>query len=1280
MHLKRLELFGFKSFADRTVLDFERSLTGIVGPNGCGKSNVVDAMRWVLGEQRPTSMRGAEMIDVIFKGSASRPAMSVAEVTMVLDNADGLIEERGPEVAITRRVYRSGEGEYSIDGQKVRLKDVRGMLYDTGLGSRGYSVLEQGRIDAVLSQNPLDRRAIFEEAAGISRYRQQRSEIESRLRRVARDLERLDDVLGELKTRERSLKIQAGKAERYVETRDRWREQGLDLARHQLDLLDRSLDSSGGRTGELEERLGELRMLRESTEGDLAGREREQGALGGEVDRLTAASAELAGDLRALDERRDHLGKRAGALEESAGAEETRARELAEKLEARSEELADLERQAVALSAALEGAETHLESVSGELEKVRKDAREARAATSEQNELVLGGLHEKAGASNRVQALEESIAPLAERAGRVRDVLEQARAGLEEAGRTAERARAEARRAEAELQAATAHRAELARAEGEAGARVLSLAENKGELELVCARLASRAESLRDWTREREELGAGAQRLLSAAEEGGAAPLPEDALAGILADHLSVPTADARALDAALGARARALVVRSDEDAARALAWLRAEEEGRAELVVASGLASESPPVIAPPADERVFGTLRSRVTAAEGYGPLADLALANVWLVRDLEAAAQLASAHPGAVCVTPEGDLADALGLAGGHREVASGPVGRRSAAAELDGQCAERTVELEAAVGRLAECEAERAELSGKLEEAIGAHETCAAEVARARAAEEAAEARRADLAERLSVSEAESTKVLEEERRLREELESARVRLGEAELRFETENARLAQLETERRAVEEGAEKLAADEVQARVEWTRQREQADAVRVRVEDLRRSVAETDTEAQRAGELSRTQLADAVAAREESEALAERRVVLLERRGETEDKLRDLRARESEGRAAIEEMRRRADAVTREVESLQEELAGSRLESQRHELARSELERRADEDFSLTLDDLREGFEAIPDLAEPGALDALSQEVHGLKKQLDKLGPVNLEAVSELEEVAERLGFLDGQRGDLVRSRAGLEASLARIDAESERRFVEAFDEIRENFLAIFRKLFGGGRADLRLGEGESALDAGIDISARPPGREMLPLGLLSGGQRTLTALALLFAVFEARPSPFCVLDEVDAALDDANIARFLGMLDGFRGSTQFVLVTHNKGSMAACEVLYGVTMETRGVSRHVSVELDEVEEFVPEATGRADVREADPEEEESAGSPTEEIVAETEPVVELAPVPPPSAEAPEEAPADEADAPTLAEVTSDSLGTDARGPEGGETPPLI
>ncbi|MFT5286572.1 MAG: chromosome segregation protein, partial [Planctomycetota bacterium] len=447
MRLKRLELFGFKSFADRTVIDFQRSLTGIVGPNGCGKSNVVDAIRWTLGEQRAKSMRGGEMTDVIFKGSSSRAGLGMAESTMVFDNSSGVIESRGAEVSITRRVYKSGEGEYMIDGERVRLKDIRDMLFDTGLGSRGYSVLEQGRIDAVLSANPLERRAIFEEAAGISRYRQRRNEAQNKLKRVERDMERLDDVLRELTTRSRSLKIQAGKAERFLETRNNWREQATRYSKHRAFDLKRELVVVTEKIGGSEELAESLREQRTTAESQIHECEQTQLTLAQDQERISNRLAETGAELRALDERKAQLKVRISAWRQSSEEECARRGELVQRLQERQRELDELEAIVRDLTEKSEAAASRLERDTAALAHIREDMKLIVAAAESQDQKVLELLHAKTGSENEVIRLERTIEPLGERLRKSKERLTQtadSRSLAIEIARRAEAAVAEA--------------------------------------------------------------------------------------------------------------------------------------------------------------------------------------------------------------------------------------------------------------------------------------------------------------------------------------------------------------------------------------------------------------------------------------------------------------------------------------------------------------------------------------------------------------------------------------------------------------------------------------------------------------------------------------------------------------------------------------------------------------------------------------------------------------------------------------------------------------------
>jgi len=1200
MRLRRLELFGFKSFADRTVFEFgDNSLTGVVGPNGCGKSNVVDSVRWVLGEQRPTSMRGAEMTDVIFKGSSSRPALAVAEATLILDNSSAHLAGHGAEVSITRRVFKSGEGEYLLDGQKVRLKDIRELLYDTGLGSRGYSVLEQGKIDAVLSANPLERRRIFEEAAGISRYRQRKVETELRLKRVADDLARLDDVIGELASRVRSLKIQAGKAERWAAAKDEWALQRARLSKHRLWHIDQDLAALRAALHELEERTRAQRQDREQAESDLETREKERAALVAETERLLSEIGRVSGDGRMLDERRAQLSGRIQSWQASARDEAARAEQLAGANAARAAELEALQRQERELAQRAGALAETARQRQASLRELEKSYREQRTVVERQNEAVLGELRERTDAENRVRMLGEARGPSAERGARVQQRLDAARAQRAEVEAAEARAAERVARSQAEFTGHEELRKELARRMADVGGQVTQLEREKNQLELERAKAQSRIEFLLARERDLEELAQGAKRLLQEVEQHGA-PLAAGELLGLLADHVRTDTLHARALDAVLSARGAALVVRDSAAAARVAGWLKAQSAGKLGVSFAAGPAASATPGAgsAPDAalerDPRVRGRLAAQVRPSAAAERLVGHLLADVWIARDLESACALAEEHPRLRFVTPEGELVDAAGLYAGGRELAQGAVGRRSSAAEMTAAVEELAARIGAVETRRAELLKERVLLQKDWERSSQELEARRRNSNEAQTELATARARLRDLVAGERALEQESEAALAECARIERELEQEGQRLAAARQRFEAENTRLGALDAGRAAQEQERDALAKSASQADVEAARARSEHEGLARRQADLGRGLAEAQGEEQRSTRLAQEQRDAAREAAAECERLAQESTRLLEQRAELEQRVAELRLRSDGGREAIEGSRRRAEAATRGLEDASSELSARRLDEQRLALERQDVLLRAQEDLALDELALRDGFAPEPELEAAEALAELDLAVRELRGRLDKLGPVNLEALGELEETGTRLAFLETQRADLAASRAQLDEAVRTIDSESKRLFLETFETVRGNFQRIFRQLFGGGRAEVQLEEGVDVLDAGVEIIARPPGRELLSIGLLSGGQRTLTALALLFAVFEARPSPFCLLDEVDAALDEANVERFLQMLDGYRQTTQFVVVTHNKATMTACQSLYGVTMETKGVSRQVSVELTDLERW--------------------------------------------------------------------------------------
>lgn len=1207
MRLVRLELFGFKSFADPTVLEFgQRSLTGVVGPNGCGKSNVVDAVRWALGETRPSSMRGSGMTDVIFKGSVSRPPMGFAEVTLVFDNSDGVLSDRSAEVSVTRRIEASGEGSYLIDGQRVRLKDVKDLLFDTGLGSRGYSVLEQGRIDAVLSANPQQRRAVFEEAAGISRYRQRRHEAELRLKHVAADMERVDDVIAELRTRVRSLKIQAGKAERYLVARDEWSSGRKRFLGHRLFNIDGELHALLPGIQTLDESLEELRQRRGAHDSEAQAKETERGQVVAELDRVSGESGRLEGEARALEERRKALLARVENWKHSAQEEGARAEQLAEEIASQTASVEALAKDAVQLSAQAAEAKSKLEELAGRNRICAQKTKEFRQASEAQNELVLARLHDRGAAASRSRQLAEDRPRLEERLSRVSARREELQGVLAGARDRQDEIHSTFQFAEDQAQGALAMREERREAVNDSRGAVRGVEERRSALELERAGHQARVDALRDRERQVEEMEAGNTRLLEA-NEAGEGPCERDALMGVVADHLTIDTRLARALDGILGSRASALVVRDAHVARRILEWGQTEQQSGLSLVVPPGLGA--PPCPAP-TDFALFkrfgngveGRLSDLVRCEEHVRPLARALLGDVVVVSDLDLGLKLVAQNPQWRYVTPQGEVVDAAGLRGGYSEVDQGAVGRRAAADELENRCGVLSRDL---AELDAEGQREEAALAAAQQALTQAEENCEttrAALTSAAGNRAAFEGRLAEQEAALTEQEEEHSRVSAERAQLDGDLRQAEENHRLAEVAFEQENAALAGVDEGRHRLEQERDGIQREMAGADVERQRVDSERQACDERLVGERMRIGRDEAEHDRAQRRSGNFAANAVSSEGEAREVQVQESRQREQAQILVGQLESLRMREREGAALAQKARQAAEAVQVELDQASAQLSQQRLTQQRLELERQDLLVRADEELSLTEDDLKLGFESEPDLATAGAMQALAAMVSELKAVLEKLGPVNLDAVHELEEVGERLEHLEVQAADLIEARKNLAETIRRIDEESRRMFQETFTEVRKHFRVIFRQLFGGGRADLRLEAGQDILDAGIEIIARPPGREMLPIGLLSGGQRTMTALALLFAVFQAKPSPFCILDEVDAALDDANIDRFLAMLHGFRETSQFVVVTHNKGTMSACEALFGVTMQTKGVSRFVAVELNQVDEFAPETTGRA------------------------------------------------------------------------------
>jgi chromosome segregation protein len=1189
--LAALELNGFKSFADRTRLEFPRGITVVVGPNGSGKSNVVDAMKWVLGSQSVKSLRGKEMTDVIFSGSRTRRQANAAEASLILDNSAGLIDHDAQEIQITRRVYRSGEGEYLINRQPCRLRDVRDLLASAGISTNGYSIIEQGRVDGVLQSTPKERRVIFEEAAGISRFRIKREEAARRLERIQQNLLRLGDLVEELQSRLKTVRSQAARAQRYTELADR-----VKLLRTQLGVADwrrlsAQIDAHEQRVAQDEAQLREVEAR--LAEGDA---------------RVAAIDGQAEDAARAV---RETMTLEASVRERLAQCESTRGSHLA-RIDELGQEVVRLSHQLLTLTSRAGDSQQLVADTSGDLEAsraglaalhqqfatVQSQVALSEAALAEIRQLAIGksaALDEAEREAARLQG-ERQLTDAKLQA--VESALEQRDEEAAPLTHARERLVADARQAGAELTAATS---QLDHASRNLQAVQDTLALDRSKLAASQKRLAEltgRLTGARERTVVLEELEArldglssGAKEVLRRAREEPDGPFRS--VRGIVADLLHVDADTAPLVEVALGERANYLVVAETKSLAAVLAdptawpgrttFLRLDVPHVASAVDHVDLSGEP----------GVIGRADHFVDAPPDLAPLARRLLGRHWLVDTFATAVSLSGGiGRGLNFVTAGGEAVQADGtLAVGPRQSVAGLLSRRSELRALRD-------EIETMETAAAEAEQDGSRLELRITANESAVQTLAANHAELARAHGELRLRAASLSERRDQVDARLAALTAERTSLAAQGDEL---LRQREQGDEREQRLASAAEECRAAIREAAERQAALELQLaasqktltdqRVELARGEQRVEGLERQMEQLVRDHAERDraldeTRA-RAGQcqLQREGLQQTVLAlAAESAGLQEQKTRIAARLAELEVERRAAQAERSAAVAA-------GDGDRASFVALQGRLQGVRLELQQRSQQRDALAERLREDYKLELAHLASAAEPLADAERP----AVEAEIRELRQRMDASGPVNLEAIAELDALEGRSGGLVAQYEDLQQARARLEQIVAQINGESRQLFLDTIAEIRGHFQGIFRQLFGGGESDLIIEDDESGdvLECGITIIARPPGKQPRNISLLSGGERTLTCVALLLAIFKSRPSPFCVLDEVDAALDEANIDRFVNLIREFNTTTQFIVITHSKRTMTCANTLHGITMQESGVSKRVSVRFEDVGE---------------------------------------------------------------------------------------
>jgi len=1182
MRLEKIVVNGFKSFADKTEFSFNQQITGIVGPNGCGKSNVVDAVKWVLGEQSAKSLRSGNMADLIFSGSSSRRASGMAEVMLTFSGVAGALGTEQDELQIGRRLYRSGESEYMMNGKVCRLKDIREMFMDTGVGMKAYSIIEQGQIDQLLHASKVDRRIIFEEAAGISKYKAHKKEAMRKLERTEQNLLRLADIVAEVQRQLRSVKLQAGKARNFLEYSERLKELRLKYSLSEYHKM--YVQGVEKRTS-------------------LAGLEAEFGAVVAEVGRSEALVSELASEItdtegliRSTDNALISARSRIEQNLERIKLLQSRSDEFAQRKAGASEQIVKLTEQATGLKSETLRAEDELRRCEAEYEAGSASVREVEsvihqinmessaieAHLEDEKSGIIDIVRRTAQLHNQIQSMSTFRDNLAGQKERLAGKASEGTARLSEL--LQEKAGCQARLSDvekviADLQTSLEEkRAEMARISEELTVEAEALGHSKEARSALQGELAV----LQDMERKREGVKAAVKKLLEAKQRNDGQYAYVEA---IVADVVRAEPEYARAVEAALEGRTDAVIVNNAAallvDSAKLAAL-----EGRVNFVAmdeVTGAASD----VSLDGMDGMRGRLRDFVHMEGRYQTVIGRLLAGMYVVETLAQAVEAARRlGPGCRVVTVDGQAVSSDGvISAGTMGGASGLISRKS-----------RLVELEKELANI------NADIAGKQEQ-MERHDQQNKHLARLcqdlRTSVYEANTEKTELLSRQRVCEQDIRRLENEQPLIRGEIETLEKQIAESVSGEYESKQKLEELES---VNSERNQRITELEAQAGEQKTRQTAELE----RLTDLRVALGQIGEQrkglksaiASLSGQLQQAQMAlnsakadvsncaeqidqtqrsilacestvselfvEKERSQDQSRQLHEKAEELVARRAETEETLKKLRVEQSEVEGRIHELK---------------------LELSQIEVRQADLVERVKEELLIDVVDVYKEYKE-----EETDWEAVREEIAELRGKIERLGSVNVDAIHEQEELEKRNEFLTTQVEDLQKSKNQLEQLIAKINKESKERFRQTFDLIRVNFQELFRKLFGGGRADIVLDDPEDILESGIEIIARPPGKETRSISLLSGGEKTMTAIALLFAVFKIKPSPFCFLDEVDAALDEANNERFNVIVKEFKEGSQFVVITHSKRTMSMAEVLYGVTMQTQGVSKKISVRFDE------------------------------------------------------------------------------------------
>ena len=1192
MRLKKIILNGFKSFADKTEFCFDSPITAIVGPNGCGKSNVVDAVKWVLGEQSPKSLRGGQMADVIFGGSNSRKPLGTAEVNLFITNPEGEGDRRlaveTDEVQITRRIYKSGESEYRINNKICRLKDIRELFMDTGVGVRAYSILEQGQIDKVLSVSKTDRRAIFEEAAGISKYKAHKKEALRKLDHTEQNLLRLADILGEVGKQLRSVKHQAGKARNYLRYTERLKELQVnyslsEYAKNQTELKEK--ESVIEREQKRFEQLAAEVSREDDLNSDLGRRIIEaENKLNRTDNQLVAVQSKIEQNLQRIE----FLQVRITELQQRKESAEARINKLREQEESFKTDSARMGRELVDCEESFEEKNLATEKIQQEVQAIKAECISLEANLEDEKSGVIDIVRRTAQLHNEIQSISVYRDSLSSQKDRLSGRAAHGRAELEKL-----------------LTEKAQHKARLDDIEKVLGELTENLESKRKESEEINAqlsvdnrRLAASREArstlsgelaiLTDMEARREGLTSAVKSILERRSEKEG---KLDYIEGVLADIVTADFDYASAVEAALEGQTDSLVVNGTRS-------LLADTGRKGEIAKLDGRVNFiCIDRIEPFVDSRdlsgftgVKGRLVEFVKYESKYAPLLWKLLGKTIVVDSLDTAIELGGRMGGEYeFVTLKGEFYTGDGtIKLGPLGKTTGLISRKSRVQQLEQTITNITSEIETLEEQIEKRKQESLHLSDlckELRTAVYEANTEEMQVnSKLSGLEHNIQRLRQEqplITSEIDQLEAEIAASVQKEYDSKQKLQELEAvnnqrteRIKELEGKYaekkgllETETGRLTdlkialgQISEQRKALKQAIEHL-TNQIQSG------RSTADSVLTEIQTCSEQLAKAGSDILKSEAVVSELYVDKEKTQEGTGKLHREVESLIEEQKRTEQLVRQKREEKSEMEAAIGELK---------IEAGQLKVRGQ------------DLVERVQEELQMDL------VAAYEDYSQKDVdWESIREEITELRGKIERLGNVNLDSIDEQESLEQRFEFLSKQVEDLNSGREQLQQLIKRLNKQSREKFRETFEEVRVHFQQVFRRLFGGGKADIYLEEAEDILEAGVEIMARPPGKQTRSVSLLSGGEKSLTAIALLFAIFKTKPSPFCFLDEIDAALDEANNERFNLMVQEFQKDSQFIIITHAKRTMSIADVLFGITMQTQGVSKKISVRFDHIEE---------------------------------------------------------------------------------------